>query len=426
MGKKTEVLRYEADVEDAKRKVAELGDTEQQAMGKSQKATEGVSDAVKGLTKDKEKLAAAVRATGGSFSGMIGDLGGVVELMTQGGKAAIGLGAAMAGLSLAASVFNHIREQMRKVVEEEDKIAERFDKLKAQIVPSQEAMALALQRFGALTPAAEVATGEMRKRLQPLFGQAKAVEIAPTAVMAEMSPDEAALLAQLSRMELRFESPTEARQLLDRLRKEQPQVIATAQSQIDVMKQPKGKPDIANRWAASTPDLGFVPATAEDLALVRLQVTGQLGEEVEIEEFKERLLEAKALRGALRQMRGHPGLETAPIPQEYLPRLPLLPKLTGGHIERQAAEKRFDEIKGSALLRAFERAQATEMGETPTPTFDPGAGIVEGAEELATAGAKAVTIINNIQTTNIGTQIAPKHRAYHNRPGRTMTDRGRE
>ena len=98
MAQKKEVLRYEAEISDAEQKIGKLGEVEEAALGKGKKKSEEAASATEDLTKQKEKLGAAVRMTGAQFGGAVGDIGNLVELMQTGSKAAIGFGAALAGL----------------------------------------------------------------------------------------------------------------------------------------------------------------------------------------------------------------------------------------------------------------------------------------------------------------------------------------
>jgi hypothetical protein len=135
MAAEEEILKYRLDVSDVEAKAQRLNELLEQIKAKQttggdtseleaqfgrefeglgrliSKQKEGAGSAEE-LIKQKEKLAAVTRVLGGNFSGMVGDLGGIIELMLSATPAAAGMAAALAGITFAVKAIKEYRAEV--------------------------------------------------------------------------------------------------------------------------------------------------------------------------------------------------------------------------------------------------------------------------------------------------------------------------
>lgn len=161
---------------------------------------EQASTSTQDLIKQKEKLANVVQLVGGRFSGMIGALGGVVELLLAGGRAAIGLGAALIGLTAGIAVIQKIRDAAKEATEHQERFNEAASKMQfAKLGPTAQ-MGEVLRRFGA-RPEAEAPAKALYDRLGAHWGMVKP-ELAALATAAGItSAEELAAVAMFAAKE---------------------------------------------------------------------------------------------------------------------------------------------------------------------------------------------------------------------------------
>jgi len=145
MPSEEEILKYTLDLSDVEAKAARLielleqikakraagGDAseleaqvskELDGLGKLAEKAKETAGATEELLKQKHKLAAVMRTLGSDSSALVGDLGGVIELLMQGGKSAITFGGALAGISAAVIVYQKLRDAIREAVEEQERL----------------------------------------------------------------------------------------------------------------------------------------------------------------------------------------------------------------------------------------------------------------------------------------------------------------
>jgi hypothetical protein len=193
MSEQREILKYEVDSSDAEAKARELvalfgkvnaaaaagedtSDLEAQAeslaggIGKLAGKEKEAASATKDLLQNKEKLAAVVRTLGGRFSGLIGDLGGVVELLTQGGSAATLFGIALAAVAAGTSIYVKWKRDLQELIDLQLKYNALISARQAAALGPQGAIEDTLLQFGGLTAATSDAAGLLANRLGQQFG----------------------------------------------------------------------------------------------------------------------------------------------------------------------------------------------------------------------------------------------------------------
>ncbi len=162
-------------------------------VGKQEKKT---ADATGDLIKQKEKLGAVVRSLGGNFSGLIGDIGGVVELLLQSGPAGAAAAAGMAGIAAVVGLYRSFNEELERAIELTKKLEAAQDEFTQQQVEPIEQITAALQQFGAFS----------QKNLKGAYdlyvdtrgegvGKQRAAELASIGFLGHISPGQVARIA---------------------------------------------------------------------------------------------------------------------------------------------------------------------------------------------------------------------------------------
>ncbi|MFH1749111.1 MAG: hypothetical protein ABIG44_18930, partial [Planctomycetota bacterium] len=246
MADEHEILKYQLDITDVESKAQRILELQQQIataraageqtnelesqlnkeieslgkLGEQEKKAVSTTDE---LTRSKDKLANTVTLVGGRFGGMIGQLGGVVELLASGGKAAIALAGALAGLAIGNKIFAGIEEAARKATEAQKALNEAI--LASQYGKYAEAAEIGekLAGHGARTPENMQAAQQMAGRLGLTWGvaQGERTSVAALATAAGVgSPQDAAVLATMIRRGVQLDTPEKARDALNIARKE--------------------------------------------------------------------------------------------------------------------------------------------------------------------------------------------------------------
>jgi len=127
--------------------IAQLGQQEKKQAGTTEE-----------LVKQKEKLGAAMRLVGSQASALVGDLGGVIELLLTANKATIGVAAGLAAVGLAGAIFRTLKEDARKFTDELDRVGEHQRNLANEFLTLQERIAQTLEAAGVAGRAEAVAT----------------------------------------------------------------------------------------------------------------------------------------------------------------------------------------------------------------------------------------------------------------------------
>lgn len=165
--------------------LAQLGRAEKKAAGSTED-----------LFKQKEKLGAVVRTLGGSFSGLVGDLGGVVELLLQAGPAGAAAAAVFGGFTAVVGVFRSMNEELKRAIELTKKLEAAQSEFTQQQVDPIEQITATLKRFGAfsqknLEGAFDLYVGTLAEGV----GEQRAAELAGVGFLAEQHPKTLAMMA---------------------------------------------------------------------------------------------------------------------------------------------------------------------------------------------------------------------------------------
>ncbi len=238
MGQETEVFRAELDVTDVEKKaerVQQLFTQIKQGKGRGEDVTalekqlhveldgltklgrqeKKTADATGDLIKQKEKLGAVVRSLGGNFSGLIGDLGGVVELLLQSGPAGAAAAAGMAGIAVVVGLYRSFNEELERAIELTKKLEAAQDEFTQQQVEPIEQITASLQQFGAFSQKNLRGAYDLyADTLAEGVGKQQAAELAGVGFMAKLSPNQVARIAAAG---LRPETPEEAESQTDEL-----------------------------------------------------------------------------------------------------------------------------------------------------------------------------------------------------------------
>lgn len=243
MADEHEILKYSFDITDVEAKAQRILELQQQiatAKGKGEQTTELESQlnreidglgklgtetkkttgATEDLVRQKDKLAGVTRVLGARFGGMIGDLGGVVELLMQGGKAAVAFGGALAGVSAGVILYQKLKQSITEAIEEQEKLNAAVAAQQEARLGTQGQMDVALGQFGLRTAEGSQAAAQLHRRLGTQYGigSDEAAGMAPLGVAAGLGAKDTGLLLMLQQMGLTAEGPEQARDLLGKVR----------------------------------------------------------------------------------------------------------------------------------------------------------------------------------------------------------------
>ncbi len=353
--RKAEVIEKKlAEIEQARKEGRDTSELEQtlakelDGLGKLVDKDDEASHATKELLSQKEKLGAVVRSLGGQFSGMIGDLGGVVELLISGSKAAMMFAGALAGITALTALVGKLKQEWQEVVDKQREAIEAWRQMRQAALEPQQQMADTLARFGALTAETERAAVTLAGRIVKSTGvePQAAIAVAPLALLAGVGTEDAALAAQLVAVGESIDTPEALKRALSRL-KAQPQRLEALQRQLAALPETAtGKTRI--RWAKD--HLRPVMPTTEELAYEAARARGIIPTDMSFAEFKERADKVRAL---------HEALEYAQREEAFIiPRSVLGPAAPGfaQPADYQYARRLFEELRGSELLPLLENA----------------------------------------------------------------------
>ena len=131
-------------------------------VGKEKEA----AGATQELVQQKERLGATMRVLGSSSSALVGDLGGVVELMMQGGKQAIMFAGGLAGITLGVAAVRRLKEEWEAAAKAVDDYNQANLERKVAAIESGAGLGEQLRGFGAIgrfDEAARMATSLTRQ-----------------------------------------------------------------------------------------------------------------------------------------------------------------------------------------------------------------------------------------------------------------------
>jgi hypothetical protein len=158
--------------------------------------TKKASGAVGDLLTHKEKLSQVVSLLGGSFGAQAGQLGTVLQMITTLNPALIVTAAGMAALTAGVKVFRDLAEATRQAREELEKYAAAEQELREEHVGTAGKVDEGLLRLGGLDAQASAGALSLVQEMRKLgIDEQRAVEVAPQAYLAGITPREAALVA---------------------------------------------------------------------------------------------------------------------------------------------------------------------------------------------------------------------------------------
>lgn len=224
------------------------------ALGKLGQKEKEAAGETENLLRQKDKLANVVSVLGGRFGGLVGQLGGVVEMMMRGGKAALGLGAGLAVVTTLITAYQRFTAAVKRAVEEQERLNQAITKQKYAQMGLQGQMEVELEKYGLRTPEGAQAAWTMHARLMKQYGfdQQRAAGIAPMAVAAGLSLEDAARLALYGGQGMPVTSPQQARELLERVRAEAPETYALVGQELSDARtfvEQKNRRSVKNCWA---------------------------------------------------------------------------------------------------------------------------------------------------------------------------------
>jgi hypothetical protein len=165
------------------------------AVGKVTSKEKEAAGATEELVKQKERLGSTVRMLGGRFSGFLGDLGGVIELLIQGGKHAIAFAAGLAGITVAIAAVQRLKRALEEATKAQEDLNQKTLEYKATAIQQGTSLADQLLAMGAserFDDAARMATSLVKQwGLSP----AAAEQAAGMATVLGLSGTEAGMLA---------------------------------------------------------------------------------------------------------------------------------------------------------------------------------------------------------------------------------------
>ncbi len=364
------------------------------------KAAPAVKKTTQAVNQFDDSAKTAITGILGQFSPALASIGNIAVDVAKGftkmSRALIGMLGVGVAIGVGVALFQKIRGEIRKTMEEAASLETRIDKLRHAFKEPQEKMAATLQRFGALTKETEQAAGGYRRRLERKgFLPETAVGIAPLAALDQLTTGEAEVAAQLAAQGISFEKPGDIRKALDGLRRRQPNVLDDAKRQIEAMQETQTVR--ARRARAVAQPVGDFTHRAMELAREELIGAGALPEDMSQREFRGRVEEARHVRGVLEYMRktgkkwidrtrAHPdaGLKFAWI-QRYFP------------TRRSVIADRLKRMPATAWVPTVEKWEHRGDDPLAEPSL-PGAPIEvpESVRAAAARGAQVPATVNNI------------------------------
>jgi hypothetical protein len=232
--------------------------------------------ATEDLVKQKEKLTAVISSLGGQFSGLAGNLGSVIELMLKGSHTAIGLGAALAAITLAISLYQKLKDSIKESVEEQQRLNEAVAEGNREAAERGATLAEQLLSRGGITRFEDAS--RMADALSKGYGfrpeQAQAA--AALGTMAGVSVEDAAVLAVARIQGVQLATPEDAQRFLAQAR---PEVLDWYREQAEAFRTTEAAQAERLRAAVAAPTGGRRPA--EEVLFDVLKGRGELPADVE-------------------------------------------------------------------------------------------------------------------------------------------------
>lgn len=238
MAEEKEILSYELNISDVEAKAKRIAELTQEitaekgkgqnvtaleeqlgrevdALGKLTQQQKSAAGGAVELLQQKRNLASVVGLLGGEFGGLVSRLGNVVEMLLQGGAAAAGMAGAVAGVTVLVGAYRAMEEAVRAAREEQERLNQAVLEGKLGQLPTMERMGVELEKVGLRTPEGEKAAWQMMTRVMGHgIDRERAAGIAPLAVAAGLSPEQAGVVAVLKGMGLAVEEPGKLQEVL--------------------------------------------------------------------------------------------------------------------------------------------------------------------------------------------------------------------
>jgi len=333
--------------------LGKLADKEQEAAGTTEE-----------LTKQKDKLSSVMRVLGSQSAGMVGDLGGVVELLMQGGKNALMFGGALAGITAGVMAVQKLRDALREAREEQEKLNQAALEATLGAVERGGPLAAQLLALGGIEQFDEAA--RMFDSLRKAYGfkPGEAAQPAALATMAGLSVEQAGMMQIAMGRGAQVGTAAEAQQLFATM---QPDVAAELRGQLAgyaKLQQQRIEAGVAQEEIPTGAQL--TPIQALYRKLDRLGVLG-LGAYEGVESVEDL---QKKVEDAERLVR-----EKAEAREALLPGLEQWEKVPSAFGGPGAAGRRFiervrgdrEEASAERLLQLLERAETCLLYTSPSP-----------------------------------------------------------
>jgi hypothetical protein len=178
------------------------------------------ANATQDLMRAKGQLAAVVNLLGGSFGGLIGQLGGVIQLLTTMAPTAIAAGAALAAIAIGKKYFEDIKRAAEEAAKAQEAYNDAVREGQSLKMGTTQSMAEQLEKWGARSQENVKAATEMRDALQKTYGvsEQEAAQAAALAAGAGLSTKDAARLSVLLGGGAQIGTPEQAQQALEAAR----------------------------------------------------------------------------------------------------------------------------------------------------------------------------------------------------------------
>jgi len=227
-------------------------------LGKLADKEQETAGATEDLVKQKDKLSSVMRVLGGQSAGMVGDLGGVIELLMSMGPAAAGAAGALAGITLATAAYQKFNEEMKEAIQLQRDHNQAVTEGKLGEMAGLTGLRDQLEALGGLDRLGDAYGMMGRLGRKHGFERERAAEVAGLGVMAGLGVEETAMLSHAMRSGgAQVETPQQAQQLVDMLKADQ-EAYGRAQANLStITKSPPGMlaQAKAEQYGVGTPEL---------------------------------------------------------------------------------------------------------------------------------------------------------------------------
>ncbi|HUU97084.1 MAG TPA: hypothetical protein VM487_15200 [Phycisphaerae bacterium] len=324
MPSEEEILKYTLDVSDVEAKAGRLNELLEQikakraaggdaseleaqvgkeldGLGKLADKEKEAAGATEDLLGQKQKLTAVVRLLGGEFSRVVGNLGGVVALLTSMGPAAAGATAALVGISVVTAGYQKFNEELQKAIDKQTELNQKVLEGKEAAIERGGGLAETLLGMGGISRFDDAALMMDRLRKQYGFGEGVAQQAAAVGTMAGLTVEQTGMLAVAQMQGARFPTAQAAQESFGGL---QPEAAAGLRDQLGAF-----KATAAAQRQQRRAQLFDMPTAARfsdiEALFTDLKDAGRLPEGVSSADDLRRMIdEGGVLRGRIQRMEG--------------------------------------------------------------------------------------------------------------------------